>query len=89
MSIFELCMMICFGFAWPVNLYNSIKMKSTKGKNILFMFVIALAYTFGILHKFFYSYDFVLAFYLINFLMVVADIGLYFVNRGKEKKVNN
>lgn len=36
MSILEVLMIVCFGVAWPINLYNSFKSKSTKGKNLLF-----------------------------------------------------
>lgn len=84
MHILECLMMLCFGFAWPVNLYHSIKSKSTKGKNIMFMYIIALAYVFGILNKIFYSRDYVLSLYIINFLMVVSDILLYYQNTGRE-----
>ena len=51
MSILEVLMIVCFGLAWPINLYNSWKSKSTKGKNLLFMSFIVLAYVFGILNK--------------------------------------
>ncbi len=86
MSVFEVCMMLCFGFAWPYNLYISIKAKSTKGKNIMFMSMIALAYVFGLLHKLVYSLDPVIFFYFLNFIMVIADIFLYYVNRKRERK---
>ena len=33
MSILEVLMIVCFGVAWPINLYNSFKSKSTKGKS--------------------------------------------------------
>ena len=89
MSVFEVCMMICFGFAWPVNLYNSIKKKSAKDKNILFVFIIALAYIFGILHKIIYARDAVLIFYILNFLMVLADIIIYYINKIKKTDADN
>ena len=38
-------MIICFGFAWPVNVYNSLRTGSTKGKNLLFLSMICLLYT--------------------------------------------
>ena len=77
-------MIICFGVAWPINLYNSVKSHSTKGKNLLFMSFIVLAYIFGILNKLFVSVDNAIWFYLLNESMVVADFILYFVNRRKE-----
>ena len=84
MSILEVLMIVCFGVAWPINLYNSFKSKSTKGKNLLFMSFIVLAYVFGILNKLFVSVDAALYFYILNEAMVLADYILYFVNRHRE-----
>jgi hypothetical protein len=85
LSIFEALMLICFGFAWPLSIIKSIKSKSTKGKSILFLFVIAIGYISGIIHKILYSADLVLVLYIINACMVAADIVLYFINRKREK----
>lgn len=84
MSILEVLMIVCFGVAWPINLYNSFKSKSTKGKNLLFMSFIVLAYVFGILNKLFVSVDVAVYFYILNEAMVLADYILYFVNRHRE-----
>ena len=89
MSILELLMIVCFGFAWPINLFNSIKSKSTKGKNLLFLVMIVLAYVFGILHKLFYSRDPVIYFYLLNAVMVAVDVIFYFINRSREIKLKS
>lgn len=77
-------MIVCFGLAWPLNLYNSWKSRSTKGKNLLFMSFIVLAYIFGIVNKLFISVDGAIYFYLLNEAMVLADYILYFINRNKE-----
>lgn len=84
MSVLEVLMIVCFGVAWPINLYNSAKNRSTKGKNLLFMSFIVLAYVFGILNKLFVSVDGAVWFYLLNETMVLADYVLYFVNRRRE-----
>lgn len=84
MSIFEVLMIVCFGFAWPINVYNSAKTKSTKGKNLLFMSIIVLAYVFGIVHKLIYANDPAIYIYLFNLIMVLLDVGLYFINRRRE-----
>ena len=84
MSVLEVLMIVCFGLAWPINLYNSWKSRSTKGKNLLFMSFIVLAYIFGILNKLLVSVDGAVYFYLLNEAMVLADYLLYFVNRRKE-----
>lgn len=84
MSVLEVLMIVCFGLAWPINLYNSLKSRSTKGKNLLFMSFIVLAYIFGILNKLLVSVDGAVYFYLLNEAMVLADYLLYFANRRKE-----
>ena len=84
MSMLEVLMIVCFGVAWPINLYNSLRNRSTKGKNLLFMSFIVLAYIFGILNKLLVSVDGAIWFYLLNEIMVVADFILYFVNRRRE-----
>lgn len=83
-KLLEAGMMICFGVAWPVNLLNSIRTRSTKGKNIIFMYFIALAYILGIVNKLLYARDAVVFFYLFNFMMVLADIILYHRNKREE-----
>ncbi len=84
MSVLEVLMILCFGAAWPINLMNSVKNRSTKGKNLLFMSFIVLAYVFGILNKLLVSVDGAVWFYLLNETMVLADYILYFANRKRE-----
>lgn len=84
MSIYEVLMIVCFGFAWPINVYNSVRTGSTKGKNLLFLLMIVLAYVFGILHKLVYSRDGAVYFYVLNACMVLADVALYVRNRHRE-----
>jgi hypothetical protein len=81
MSIFEVFMLVCFGFAWPTSIYKSITSKSIEGKSVLFLYIILLGYLMGMLHKLLYSYDFVIVLYLINFLMVFTDLMLYYRNK--------
>lgn len=85
MSIFEMMMLLCFGFAWPLSIYKSITSKSIEGKSVLFMFVILTGYIFGMVHKLMYNLDIVIVFYLINFMMVSVDIGLYYYNKNRRK----
>jgi hypothetical protein len=81
MSIFEIGMLICFGFAWPVSIMKSIKTKSIEGKSLLFMYIVLLGYVFGMAHKVVYNLDFVLGLYGLNFLMVFTDLMLYYKNK--------
>ncbi len=90
MSLFEIIMLVCFGAAWPVSIYKSIKSKKTGGKSLTFLFIIFAGYLFGILHKLFFSYDAVIILYIINCIMVSIDIALFFNNMKQEKldKIN-
>lgn len=84
LSIFEMLMLICFGAAWPLNIYKSVKSKSTKGKSVIFLVVINFGYISGIIHKLIYSFDLVIFLYLLNFIMVSIDITLYYRNKKLE-----
>ena len=86
MSIFEAGMLICFGFAWPVSIYRTVKSKSTKGKSPVFSMVIIIGYLCGIIHKILHSNDIVMYLYILNMLMVSTDLAFWFRNRHYEKK---
>lgn len=86
MSIFEAAMMLGFGLAWPFNIYKSVKSRSSQGKSLGFLLIIETAYLCGIIHKVLYSRDIVLVLYALNFLMVMADLVLFFVNRRRERR---
>ncbi len=77
MSIFELAMLFCFGFAWPFSIYKSYKSKTNKGKSIVFLYIVLAGYLAGIMHKIMYSFDLVIILYVTNGLMVLIDILLY------------
>ena len=81
-SVFEIIMLVCFGLAWPFSIYRSYVSKSIKGKSLLFLIIVVCGYVAGILNKLFYSMDIVLVLYVINALMVLIDIGLYFRNKS-------
>ena len=81
MSVFEIIMLCCFGAAWPASIYRSYKARTAKGKSMLFMVVILIGYVAGMLHKIYYSYDFVIYLYAANFGMVFADLMLWLRNR--------
>lgn len=93
-DIFEVMMLVSFGFSWPINAYKSYKARSTKGKSLLFLLLIFTGYIWGIIAKLInpdYMAEFskkwyVLAVYIFNFVMVGVDVGMYFRNRRIEKK---
>lgn len=83
MSVFEIGMLVAFGFSWPISISKALRTKKVAGKSPLFMIIIMLGYVSGILHKVFYSYDFVLWLYVLNLLMVGFDLFLYLRYRTK------
>ena len=76
MSIFEGIMLTCFGLAWPVNIYKTLKAKSAKGRSFVFQIVVLIGYMSGVIHKILYSYDLVLILYCLNLLMISIDLAL-------------
>jgi hypothetical protein len=78
-SYYEILMLICFGISWPVALIKSYTTKSVKGKSLLFLFLVFLGYVFGIIHKIVYNYDYVIWLYILNGLLVFADMALWFM----------
>ena len=93
-EILEIIMIISFGVSWPINLIKSYKSRTTKGKSLLFLGLVFFGYIAGIASKLineaymenFASKWYVLFFYVLNFLMVGADIALYFRNLHLDKK---
>ncbi len=86
MSIFEIGMLLCFGLAWPTNIYKSLKSRTAAGRSLTFQWAILFGYICGITHKILYSNDIVLYLYILNFIMVSIDTGLYFRNRRLDRE---
>ncbi|MBR2466112.1 MAG: hypothetical protein IKB38_04195 [Clostridia bacterium] len=93
-EILEIIMVVSFGASWPFNVVKSYKARTTKGKSLLFLCLIFFGYIAGIASKFanaeymanFASKWYVLVFYILNFIMVGADLLLYVRNRAIDKK---
>lgn len=88
MSVFEAGMMICFGIAWPISLIKSYKSRSTGGKSPLFSIVVIVGYLLGIIHKLLYNCDLVMVLYIVNLIMVTADLCIWFRNRRLERAMS-
>lgn len=92
-ELLEIVMIVSFGFSWPMNVIKSYKARSTKGKSLAFLLLIFFGYIAGITSKLInpvYMAEiaqkwYVLFFYILNFLMVGADLCLYIRNRRLEK----
>lgn len=93
-EILEVIMIVSFGFSWPMNVIKSWKARSTRGKSLSFLCLIFFGYSAGILSKFlnpsymaqFGTKWYVLFFYCLNFIMVGADLCLYFRNKKLDKE---
>jgi hypothetical protein len=80
-SVFEIIMLACFGAAWPVSIYKSLKTRAVEGKSLPFLIIIVMGYIAGIFHKIFFHYDQVIFLYILNVTMVSIDIFLYLRNK--------
>lgn len=78
MSIFEVIMLVCFGISWPISIAKSIRTKVVAGKSPIFMGIVCVGYLSGMIHKVLYSFDWVIILYLVNMIMIIIDIALYF-----------
>ena len=93
-EILEVIMIVSFGFSWPLNVLKSYKARTTKGKSLAFLLLIFFGYIAGIASKFVNeSYManisekwYVLFFYVLNFIMVGADLIMYIRNRRLDKE---
>ena len=93
-ELLEVTMIVSFGCSWPLNVIKSYKARTTKGKSLGFLLLIFFGYIAGIISKFVneaYMADFaekwyVLFFYVLNFIMVGADLVMYIRNYRLDKK---
>ena len=97
-EILEIIMIVSFGASWPLNVMKSYKARTTKGKSLPFLLLILFGYVAGITSKLVNeSYManigqkwYVLFFYVLNFVMVAADLVLYVrnyrIDKASEKK---
>ena len=96
-EILEIVMIVSFGVSWPMNVIKSYKARTAKGKSLWFLLLILFGYVAGITSKFlnagymaeFSNKWYVLVFYILNFIMVSFDLGMYIRNRKLDKKREN
>lgn len=92
-ELLEIIMIVSFGASWPINLIKSYKVRTAKGKSIAFLLLVFFGYIAGITSKFvnptymaaFSEKWYVLFFYVLNFIMVGADIVMYIRNKKLDK----
>lgn len=87
-ELFEIFMIVLFGFSWPANVIKSYKARTTKGKSLMFLILIFVGYLFGITAKLIAdSFKwYVLFFYVLNTIMVGLDLILYVRNAKLDAK---
>ena len=86
-ELFEILMIVCFGMSWPLNVVKSYKARTTKGKSLGFVILILTGYIFGITSKLLMGTFkwYVMFFYVLNFIMVGADLVIYVRNYRLDK----
>ena len=92
-ELFEIIMIVSFGASWPLNVLKSYRAKTTKGKSLAFLLLIFFGYIAGIISKLInpvymaeiVSKWYVLFFYVLNLVMVGADLIMYVRNYRIDK----
>ena len=92
-ELLEIVMIVSFGFSWPMNVLKSYRARTTKGKSLAFLCLIFFGYIAGIASKFTNEAYmaaigekwYVLFFYILNFIMVGADLVMYVRNYRLDK----
>lgn len=85
-SIWEILMLLCFAFSWPISILRALRTKIVIGKSPVFMIIIIIGYVFGIVHKVLHNYDLVTYLYLMNLIIVATDLSIYFRYIGQNKR---
>lgn len=97
-DIFEIIMILAFGFSWPFNIIRAYKARTAKGTSLQFIVLIGSGYVAGILSKFFawgfgavegfWVFTKVLAtvFYFVNLTLIITALVIYFRNKKLDAK---
>ena len=81
-EVLEMLMIVSFGISWPINVIKAYRSRTAKGKSILFNYIIAIGYIFGLASKIVVgNFNLAYYFYYPNLIMVTTDIILYYRNR--------
>jgi hypothetical protein len=92
-ELLEIIMIVSFGASWPLNVIKSYRARTTKGKSLPFLCLIFFGYIAGITSKLvndaymaaIVEKWYVLFFYVLNLIMVGADLLLYVRNARLDK----
>lgn len=97
-ELMEAITILCFGLSWPISIRKSFISKTAKGKSLFFEVFLLIGYAVGIIRKviqyavlgcsgsiFFLGFFF----YVLNFIEISVDVGLYFRNCKYDRMVEN
>ena len=100
-DLFEALTIFCFGLSWPISIRKSYVSRTAKGKSLFFEVFLLIGYAFGIARKIIQVTAlgepkaattlgvviFILSFffYVLNFIEISVDVGLYFRNTKLDK----
>ena len=87
-ELLESTMLICFGLSWPMNLAKNIKARSARNMSLQFILLIIIGYVAGISAKIYnHRFNYVLIVYLLNLVVVSANVIVYFINRRYDRQM--
>ncbi|MDR1051970.1 MAG: hypothetical protein LBP95_13070 [Deltaproteobacteria bacterium] len=85
-NILESLMLVSFGLAWPANIMNTLRVKSSRSRTPVFLIIVETGYVFGLSAKFASgNVNYVAFFYVLNMAMVGFDLFLYYRYLAKDK----
>ena len=88
-SVFEMVMLICFGFSWPINVVKAYRAGTARGTSLPFILLIITGYIAGITAKVMNGQlNYVLAVYILNLVIVSGNLMVYFRNVSLDRKKN-
>ena len=86
-ALFETVMLVCFGFSWPISVWNNYRSRTAKGMSLFFILLIMAGYMAGIAAKILSeSYTFVLAVYVLNLVLVGSNLLIYVRNARLDRE---
>lgn len=89
-ELLESTMLICFGLSWPMNLAKNIRARSARNMSLQFILLIITGYVAGISAKIYnHRFNYVLVVYLLNLVVVSANVVVYFINRRYDQQAKD
>ncbi len=86
-EILESIMLICFGLSWPMSVIKNIRARTARSMSLPFILLIIVGYIAGISAKIVsHNFSYVLVIYVLNLIFVSANLVVYFINRGIDRR---